>query len=129
VILDASAVIAVVLRESDTDRLQIKLSAADEVAIGAPSLVEVSIALTHRMGPAVAGSLVQSFLNRFEVSILAFEPRHWRVAIEAFRRYGKGRHPAALNFGDCLAYATARVAGRPLLATGDDFVKTDLVVA
>ena len=63
------------------------------------------------------------------MAVLPFEARHWRVAIEAGRRFGKGRHPAALDFGDCLAYATARVAARPLLATGNDFGKTDITLA
>jgi len=52
--------------------------------------------------------------------------RHWRTAVEAFRRFGKGRHPAALNFGDCLTYATAKLADRPLFFVGNDFGKTDL---
>lgn len=72
----------------------------------------------------MASSLIERFLGEVEVVVLAFEERHWRAAIEASRRFGRGRHPAALNFGDCLAYATARVAARSLLATGDGFGKT-----
>jgi ribonuclease VapC len=98
------------------------------VGIGAPSLVEAAIVLSHRLGP-VAASLVERFLGELEVVVVPFDQRHWRVAIEASRRFGKGRHPAALNFGDCLAYATARVAAMPLLAIGEDFAKTDLALA
>jgi ribonuclease VapC len=58
--------------------------------------------------------------------VLSFGDAHWRIAQSAFVRYGKGRHPAALNFGDCLTYATAYVAGEPLLCVGNDFAQTDL---
>ncbi len=98
------------------------------MAIGAPTLVEATIVLSHRLGP-VAASLVERFLGELAVAILPFDGRHWRQAIEASRRFGKGRHPAALNFGDCMAYATVRTAALPLLATGDDFAKTDLPLA
>jgi ribonuclease VapC len=60
---------------------------------------------------------------------VAFGEPHWRAALEAFRRFGKGRHPAGLNFGDCLSYAVARVAGHPLLFVGNDFSCTDIEVA
>jgi len=128
VILDTSAVLAILLRESDMDRLLPRLAAAYEVAIGAPTLVETSIVLSRKVGP-MSSSLIERFLGELRVEIVPFDLRHWRVAIEANRRFGKGRHPAALNFGDCLAYATARVAGKPLLAKGKDFAKTDLTLA
>jgi ribonuclease VapC len=73
--------------------------------------------------------LLASFLQEFEISILPFGVFHWEEASEAFRRFGKGRHPAALNFGDCLTYATAKLAGRPLLFIGNDFSQTDLDLA
>ncbi len=57
---------------------------------------------------------------------IPFEDRHWGAAAEAFIVYGKGRHPAALNFGDCMTYATARLSGNPLLFVGEDFAKTDI---
>jgi ribonuclease VapC len=61
--------------------------------------------------------------------VVPFDEGHWREALAAFIRFGKGRHPAGLNFGDCLSYATATIAAQPLLAVGEDFAKTDLVVA
>jgi ribonuclease VapC len=120
--------VALILGEPEAERLLAKVAAAGELAIGAPTLVETTIVLSHRLGP-VALSLIERFLGELAVAILPFEERHWRQAIEANRRFGKGRHPAALNFGDCMAYATARVANSPLLFTGDDFPKTDLALA
>ncbi len=61
-----------------------------------------------------------------EVEVIPFTAEHYEVAVDAFERFGKGRHPAALNFGDCLTYAVARLSGLPLLYTGDDFARTDL---
>jgi ribonuclease VapC len=61
--------------------------------------------------------------------VIEFGQRHWREAVSAWGRFGKGRHPAGLNFGDCLTYATALVAGEPLLAKGDDFTQTDIPLA
>ena len=75
----------------------------------------------------VAGqTLLVRLLEEADVDIVPFGEEHWPAAVEAFRRYGKGRHPAGLNFGDCLTYATASLAGEPLLAVGDDFAQTDL---
>lgn len=105
-----------------------KLSAAGDLAIGAPTLVEATLVLTNRLGP-MASSLIERLLGEAGIAIMPFDERHWRAAIEAGRRFAKGRHPAALNFGDCLAYAMARVAARPLLAVGDDFRKTDITLA
>ena len=61
-----------------------------------------------------------------EIDVISVGPGHWTVAVDAFVTYGKGRHPAALDFGDCLTYAVARVAAEPLLCVGDEFARTDL---
>lgn len=127
-VLDASAVVALVLDEPAAAGLLAKLAAAPELAIGAPTLVEATIVLTHRLGP-LAASLVERLLGELAVAVLPFDQAHWRLAVEANRRYGKGRHTAGLNFGDCLAYAAARAAAMPLLATGEDFPRTDLRLA
>ena len=74
-------------------------------------------------------SLVSRFLEQREVVVVPFGASHWSIAAEAFIRYGKGRHPAALNYGDCMTYATAKVAGAPLLFVGDDFAQTDIAAA
>lgn len=76
----------------------------------------------------VSARMARDPRNEAEVEVLPFETEHWGAALEAFERFGKGRHPAALNFGDCLAYATARVRRQPLLCDGDDFSRTDLEI-
>jgi ribonuclease VapC len=73
--------------------------------------------------------MLERFVHQFDLTPVPFGEAHWRAAAEAFRRFGRGRHPAALNFGDCLTYAVAKLADRPLLATGGDFVRTDLKMA
>jgi ribonuclease VapC len=73
--------------------------------------------------------LVKEFLDEWRVQVLPFGRHHWRVAGEAFRRFGKGRHPASLNYGDCMTYASARLAEMPLLFTGNDFARTDIAPA
>jgi ribonuclease VapC len=101
------------------------MNAADRLAMGTPTLVEATVVLVRRFGPPGRKSL-HKFLEEREVVSVPFERRHWRAAQEAFVRFGKSRHPAALNLGDCMSYATAAVAGEPLLFTGDDFAKTDI---
>lgn len=84
--------------------------------------------MTARYG-AWAQSLLDRFIHDREVFVLAFAAEHRREAARAVGLYGKGRHPARLNFGNCMTYATARIAGEPLLCLGDDFAKTDLELA
>lgn len=98
------------------------------VGVAAPTLVEVGIVLEARAGKGRAREL-ERFVREAGLAVVAFDAVHWRAAVDAWARFGKGRHPAGLNFGDCLAYAAARVAGRPLLCKGDDFPKTDLPLA
>ena len=127
-ILDTSAVIAIIRDELDRPRLVEAIAEADEIGIGTPTMVEASVVLVRRFGPVGQHFLVDFLAERSVVDI-PFEHHHWRLAAQASIRYGKGRHPAALNFGDCMTYATARVAGVPLLFTGEDFAKTDVVAA
>ena len=127
-ILDSSAVVAVIREEEGYDRLVKAIEGAGEIAIGAPTAVECSLALVRRFG--VVGRLMLSrFLEQNEVITVPFDERHWSVAADAQIRYGKGQHPARLNYGDCLAYATAKVADAPLLFVGNDFGQTDVVPA
>jgi ribonuclease VapC len=89
--------------------------------------VETGIVLAARLG--IAGkTLLARFVQEAGLTVLPLTDEHWPVAVDAFVRFGKGRHPAALNFGDCLTYAVSRVAGQPLLYVGQDFAKTDLEV-
>lgn len=124
-ILDTSAVIAVIRDELDCRRVVEALEGASQIGIGTPTLTESAIVLVWRYGPA-GRSILSRFLEENEIIDIPFDRRHWELSAEAFIRYGKGRHPAALNFGDCMAYATARVAGSPLLFVGDDFAQTDV---
>jgi ribonuclease VapC len=127
-ILDTSAVLAVFFREPERDELLRKIGAAPLVGIGAPTLAETAIVLAARLGEAGPAQLAR-LVERAGIVVVSFEPAHWRLALEAWIRFGRGRHPAGLNFGDCLAYATARHAGEPLLCKGDDFARTDLALA
>lgn len=126
-ILDTSVIVSIVQREPGFEVLVARLEDAEELAIGAPTLAETAVVLEARLA-LDSRAVLERFLQTFRVATVAFGPEHWREAARAFRRFGKGRHPAALNFGDCLTYAVARLAGRPLLCVGDDFRRTDLVV-
>jgi ribonuclease VapC len=125
VILDSSAVVSIVCRESGYEQLVAKLRQDDTLGIGAPTLVEIGLVLEGRF-QLDARSVMERFLRDFEVVVVPFGDAHWLEAVDAYRRFGKGRHPAALNFGDCLSYATAKLAEQPLLFVGEDFSKTDL---
>ena len=124
-IIDTSAIVTVLLREVDSDRVLDQLESVDVCRVGAPTLVETGMVMTGKMGDD-GRMLLLAFLADQNIDVLSFNDAHWRVAQSAFVRFGKGRHPAALNLGDCFTYATAYVAGEPLLCVGNDFAKTDL---
>jgi ribonuclease VapC len=128
VILDSSAVVAILLREPEADELEAKVAAASTLGIGAPTFVEALMVLSSRFDRDAPRHL-EGFLWRSEAVVVPFSEEHARVAVDAFARFGKGRHRAALNFGDCMAYAVAKLAVQPLLAIGKDFAKTDLNLA
>jgi ribonuclease VapC len=125
VILDSSAVIAVLLAEPGHETLEDLLAQAPQVGIGAPTLTECGIVLSARLG-TLGQTLLGRFVQEAALTVIPFGPDHWVAAVGAYLRFGKGRHPAALNFGDCMSYATAQVADAPLLCLGDDFTRTDL---
>ena len=124
-ILDSSALMAVVFREDGYEHVLDVIRGASFVAAGTPTLAESGIVLEARLGDEAPG-LIERLLDELSVEEAAFGPIHWREAVDAYRRFGKGRHAAALNFGDCMTYAVARLTGEPLLCVGDDFAKTDL---
>jgi ribonuclease VapC len=125
VIVDSSVLLAVVFREPGYEELIAQFDAADVLAAGTPTLAEAGIVLSARLG-ARAHGLLERLLDEFAIQEIPFGELHWREAVDAYRRYGKGRHRAGLNFGDCMTYATARLAGERLLYVGDDFAATDL---
>jgi ribonuclease VapC len=128
VIIDSSAVLAIFFRERDAETVLSTILDADFAGIGAPTAAETGLVLTSRMQKNATGSLLR-FFEETGIEIVPFTNLHWQRAIDAFARFGKGRHPAALNFGDCMTYATAALARQPLLCRGDDFRKTDLELA
>ena len=127
-VLDSSAIVAIHLKEPGHDRLIDAIDRAEVVVIGAPTLLETAMVLTTRLGQD-ARPLLSAFLRRLEAEVIAFNEEHLDAATTAFLRFGRGRHPAALNFGDCMSYAVASVAGLPLLFTGADFAQTDIARA
>lgn len=124
-ILDTSAIVAAIMAEPMAERVGSAIGSASECRIGAPTLVEATLVLVNKQ-PDNGKLLLAAFLQRRNFDVQSFGDAHWRSAQSAFQRYGKGRHPAALNFGDCLTYATVAIAGEPLLCIGDDFAQTDL---
>jgi ribonuclease VapC len=128
VILDSSALVAIVFQEPDYGALLEKLRGASALGIGAPTAAETSIVLSARLGRDARGLLAR-LLQEAGVVLIPFGEAHHGAAVDAWLRFGKGRHPAALNFGDCLAYAVARLSDRPLLCVGNDFAQTDLALA
>jgi ribonuclease VapC len=125
VILDASALVAILIKEPAAELLMSKLAAAESIGIGAPTLAEAGVVLQAKLRRDPQGMLAR-FLQEFEAAIIPFGEDHWREAVKAYRLYGKGVHPAGLNFGDCLSYAVAKLSGEELLFTGNDFQQTDL---
>ncbi len=124
-ILDTSALIAVLRREPDRDRLIERLLAAADVRISAGTLIETRIVAKRDGG----GQELLELTDLLGVEVVAVDARQGELAFEGFRRFGKGRHAAGLNFGDLFAYALARALDEPLLFKGDDFVQTDVKAA
>jgi ribonuclease VapC len=125
VILDSSAIIAILLKQPGYERVRDRLAASERTGVGAPTTIESSLVLCSRLGHA-GKTLLARFLQEADVEVVAFTAEHWTVAADAFVAYGKGRRRAGLNFGDCMTYAVAKLADEPLLCLGDDFPATDL---
>lgn len=127
--VDASVIVAIVARESDWEGLATRLGLDPEPISSPIALWEATIAL-GRVGQDrsfdEAEQLVQDFIRSFEIRTVPITPEIGALAIKASRRFGRGRHPAALNLGDCFAYACARAHGVPLLFKGEDFPQTDI---
>jgi ribonuclease VapC len=126
-VIDTSAIIAILQAEPDAERLTLAIQAAAMPCISAASVVEAGIVTQRRRGDAGEHDL-DVLLHELGVAVMPLTPDHTRFARSAFRRFGKGRHPAALNFGDCFSYALARALAEPLLFVGDDLSQTDIDV-
>lgn len=127
-VLDSSALIAILQSESEAGRLLDAFDRHPERHISAATLLEASIVLTARFGDAADREL-DLLLHTAGVDVVAVTSEQSELARAAWKQYGKGRHPAGLNFGDCFSYALAMSMGEPLLFTGQDFQKTDVVPA
>ena len=127
-IVDSSALVAITFREPGHEQLIEKVTGAASAGIGTPTLAETGLVLAWRLRQDPR-DLVVRLLDELGIDEVPFGEAHWKEAIAAYLRFGKGRHKAQLNFGDCLTYAVARLAGEPLLFTGSDFTETDLDLA
>ena len=131
--LDSSALLAVLFSEAGCLALVDKMLEAEVLRIGAPTLVETNLVFESRLGrrqtDAKRHDAVHELVKELAITVVPFAEPEWYRAVEAFAKFGRGRHKAGLNFGDCLAYATASVAGDALLFVGDDFSHTDVLVA
>jgi ribonuclease VapC len=126
--VDASALCAVLLSEPDADDLEAKLAAAPYRLTSAVAVFETVRALmreTNQDVPTVR-AIVARFIDAAEIDFIDIGEAEREAALDAMDRFGKGRHPAQLNMGDCFAYACARTHGAPLLFKGDDFARTDI---
>jgi ribonuclease VapC len=128
VILDTSALVAVLFREPEADLYTQLIHDADHCRISSGTFLELSIVLDRQAAPE-AGRQCEMFFRRAVIVIEPFTVEQAYLARQAFYDFGKGRHPAGLNLGDCFAYALAKSTGEPLLFKGDDFRKTDIVSA
>jgi ribonuclease VapC len=126
-VLDTSALLAIFLAEPERQSFLACITQADSRLMSAANALESGIVLEAKRGEA-AGREFDLFLVRAGIQIVPVEAEQVEIARSAWRKYGKGRHPAGLNFGDCFSYALAKSSGEPLLAKGDDFSRTDIEV-
>ena len=127
-VLDTSAVLAILFDEPDAPRIEAAIEDDPVRLMAAPSALEAAIVVEARYGEA-GGRELDLLLHRAGVELVSFDAAQMELARIAYRRYGKGRHEAGLNFGDCFAYALARRSGEPLLFVGEDFSQTDVAAA
>ena len=124
-VIDSSALIAILLDEPERADFNRKIEKAAVRMISAGSLLETAMVIESRLGQAGKQDL-DLFIEKASIRVIPFDSDQVELAREAFRQYGKGQHPAGLNFGDCFAYALAKVTNEPLLFKGDDFSRTDI---
>jgi ribonuclease VapC len=124
-VIDTSGLLAIFMGEPERKRFLDLIIGAERRLLSAANALETGTVLEAKRGEA-AGREFDLFLQRAQIEVVAVDFEQVEMARLAWRRYGKGRHPAALNFGDCFAYALAKTSGEPLLAKGDDFGQTDV---
>lgn len=124
-IVDTSAIMAIMLGEDDAGRFERAIMDARRCHMSTASFLEAAIVIESRGGAAAAREL-DIFLEQSPIELVSVTPDHALSARQAWRRFGRGNHPAALNFGDCFSYALAAATGEPLLFKGADFALTDI---
>ena len=124
-ILDTSALLAVLFDEPDADYFEHTIAGAATCRMSVANHLEAAMVVESRMGDE-GGWQLDNFMETAEIDLVPVTPEQARIARLVWRRYGKGNHPAGLNFGDCFAYALAEVSQEPLLFKGDDFPLTDI---
>lgn len=127
-VIDTSAWIAILQQEPEAEAYAAAIENDPVRLLSAVSALETAIVIETRKG-AAGGRALDLLLHRANAEIVPFTAEQFEVARDAYRKFGKGRHPAALNFGDCCAYALTRISGEKLLAKGDDFSRTDATMA
>ena len=127
-VIDTSAVVAILLDEPERRAFNELIEEAATRQMSTATFVETSIVFDARHGPAGLERL-DAFLERAGIELVPVDAAQARTARRAWSTYGKGRHPAALNYGDCFSYALAKTSAQPLLFKGDDFTRTDVAVA
>lgn len=127
-VIDTSALLAILLGETEAPRFAKAIEDTSPRLLSAASLLEASMVIEAKKGEA-AGRELDLFIYRAEIDVVPVDQEQAEIARIAWRRFGKGRHPAGLNYGDCFAYALAMATGSPLLCKGEDFIRTDVLVA
>jgi ribonuclease VapC len=128
IVVDTSAIMAVLYREPEFSEFLSLMTDAESCLVSAVSYFETSMVLIGRGTPAAAKEL-DAFIERIAIEVVPFDYTLAKRASDAFICFGRGRHPARLNFGDCVSYALAQTRGLPLLYKGNDFARTDIVSA
>lgn len=127
VVIDTSAAVAVLLSEPPAEAILAVVDVADPRLMSAATLVEVGVVMEARLGPA-GEAIADRFVRDGGIDVVSFDRTQADRALEGWRRFGKGRHPAALNLGDCFTYGLSVATGEPVLCVGDDFTRTDVTV-
>jgi|ERR1700730_13743155 ribonuclease VapC len=129
--VDASALVAILVREPEAPEFTSRLDQAENRYTSAIALYEAVLGIARIRGTAidVAEDAIDEFVAETPLQIIPITSEIGRIAVDAFSRFGRGNHPARLNMGDCFAYACARSLGVPLLCKGGDFTQTDIAIA
>jgi ribonuclease VapC len=127
-VVDSSVLIAILLGEPEAGYYSKRLSNTDDIYISAVSILESSMVIEYKRGEQGAKEF-DELLEVITPTIISFDTEQAKLARIAWRQFGKGRHPAKLNFGDCCSYAVAKYINKPLLFKGNDFSRTDLIPA